>query len=94
MVDFNLVYQIMVLVMMGGLLLLELFALRNGSHKSFDTRVSNGDTNVSLQTRVSQGERTITIPPVVVNTQVPESQPQVIQHPIIPQPIPFVTPRN
>lgn len=77
MIEFNLVYQILVLVMLGASIILEALLLRKPSiSRSFDTRVSNGDTNVSLQTKLTQGESTIAIPPVTITAPMPQPQPQ------------------
>ena len=70
MVDFTLVYQILTLIMLGALILIETISVVRNPQRSFDTRVSNGDTNVSLQTRLNQGDRTIAIPPVQINAPV------------------------
>ena len=85
MVDFALVFQILTLIMLGALILIETISVVRNPQRSFDTRVSNGDTNVSLQTRLNQGDRTIAIPPVTITAPVTQPQ-QTIVPPVIPTP--------
>ena len=88
MVDYiTLVYQILSLIMLGALILIETISVVRKPYRSFDTRVSNGDTNVSLQTRLNQGDRTISIPPVHINAPVGGPLNTPLGPPIIPVPL-------
>lgn len=88
MVDYiTLVYQILSLIMLGALILIETISAVRKPYRSFDTRVSNGDTNVSLQTRLNQGDRTIAIPPVHINAPVGGPLGSPLGPPIIPVPL-------
>lgn len=86
MIEFTLIYQILVLLMLGVQIgLLSHLVRRNIHPKQDGLAVSQGDTNVSLKTNVHQGDRNVMVPPLNINVQPQEEQQQL--QPIIP-PIP------
>jgi hypothetical protein len=98
MIEFTLIYQILVLLMLGVQIgLLSHLVRRNIHPKQESLAVSQGDTNVSLKTNVHQGDRNVTVPPLNINVPLQEEkqlQPQIPQQvPIIPTvPRPNFTP--
>ena len=100
MFDFELIYQILVLLMLGVQIgLLSHLVRRNIYPKQESLAVTQGDTNVSLKTNVHQGDRNVSVPPVNINMQPQEEQKPlqplqpIVQQPIIPQvPRPNFTP--
>ena len=91
MFDFTLIYQILVLLMMGVQICLLSHLVRRSIHPKQDSfGVSQGDTNVSLKTNVHQGDRNVTVPPLNINVRPQEEQqlqPQIPQQvPLIPRP--------
>ena len=88
MFDFTLIYQILVLLMMGVQIGLLSHLVRRNIHPKQDSfAVSQGDTNVSLKTNVHQGDRNVTVPPLNIN--VPHQEEQQL-HPQIPQQAPII----
>ena len=98
MIEFTLIFQILVLLMLGVQIgLLSHLVRRNIHPKQEPIGVSQGDTNVSLKTNVHQGDRNVTVPPLNINVPPQEEkqlQPQIPQQaPIIPTiPRPNFTP--
>ena len=92
MIEFTLIFQILVLLMLGVQIgLLSHLVRRNIHPKQEPIGVSQGDTNVSLKTNVHQGDRNVTVPPVNIN--VPHQEETQMQ-PIPPQPIPLIPKPN
>ena len=90
MFNFSLIYQILVLLMMGVQIGLLSHLVRRHIFPKTESFVSQGDTNVSLQTKVHQGDRNVMIPPVNVNVAPQEEQLQ----PVLPQQVPLIPKPN
>ena len=91
MIDFTLIYQILVLLMLGVEIgLLSHLVRRNIHPKEGGFGVTQGDTNVSLKADVHQGDRNVTIPPLQINANPQEEHQQHIPPPpsipLIPRP--------